>query len=62
MTRRMSTFRQRDLTAAVKAMTAAGQKLARVEVDKDGRIVMTVARATVEHSADESPEALRHQI
>jgi hypothetical protein len=36
------TFRQRDLTAAVKGAIAAGCAVARVEVDKDGRIVVIV--------------------
>jgi len=40
MSRRPSTFRQRDLTAAVKGAIAAGCTVARVEVSKDGRIVI----------------------
>jgi hypothetical protein len=42
MSRRPTTFRQRDLTAAVKGAIAAGCAVARVEVDKDGRIVVIV--------------------
>jgi hypothetical protein len=42
MSRRPPTFRQRDLTAAVKGAIAAGCAVARVEVDKDGRIVVIV--------------------
>ncbi len=37
-------FRQRDLTTAVKAVVAAGCKVARVEVDKDGKIVVVTGR------------------
>ncbi len=63
MSRAPSTFRQRDLTAAVKAMVAAGQKLTRVEVDKDGRFVLMVAdadAASVKSSTPtETPEELR---
>jgi hypothetical protein len=35
-----ATFRQRDLTAAVKAVVAAGLAIARVEVDKTGKIIL----------------------
>jgi len=42
MSRGPSTFRQRDLTAAVKAVVAAGQSVARVEVDKAGRISIII--------------------
>ncbi len=37
-------FRQRDLTTAVKAVVAAGCGVARVEVDKDGKIVVVTGR------------------
>lgn len=40
MSRGPSTFRQRDVTAAVKAITAAGIEVARVEIGKDGKIVV----------------------
>lgn len=40
MSRGACTFRQRDVTAAVKAVAAAGVAIARVEVDKDGKIVI----------------------
>ena len=42
MSRAPQTFRQRDLTRAVRAVTAAGMSVAKVEVDKDGRIVVVV--------------------
>jgi hypothetical protein len=42
MARGPTTFRQRDLTAAVKGVVAAGFAVARVEVDKDGKIVVVV--------------------
>jgi hypothetical protein len=35
-----TTFRQRDLTAALKAARAAGCEVARIEVGKDGRIIV----------------------
>jgi hypothetical protein len=37
------TFRQRDVAAAVKAVTQAGVDVARVEIDKDGRIIVVTA-------------------
>ncbi len=44
MSRGPCTFRQRDLTAAVKAAVAAGLEVARVEVDKDGKIVVIAGK------------------
>jgi hypothetical protein len=35
-------FRQRDLTAAVKAVKNAGENVARVKVDRDGNFVVYV--------------------
>jgi hypothetical protein len=42
MSRGPQTFRQRDLTKAVKGVTAAGMSVAKVEVDKAGKIVVVV--------------------
>ena len=50
MSRGPATFRQRDLTAAVKAMQAAGCEVARVEIGKDGKIVVVAGRGAVEVS------------
>ena len=52
MSRGPATFRQRDLTAAVKAMQAAGCEVARVEIGKDGKIVVVTGKG-----AAEAPEA-----
>ena len=46
MARAPSTFRQQDVTRAVKAVTAAGVHIARVEIDKSGKIVIITADAT----------------
>jgi hypothetical protein len=43
MSRAPQTFRQRDLSAAIKAAKAAGCEVARVEVDKSGRIIVVIA-------------------
>ena len=45
MARTPSTFRQQDVTRAVKAVTAAGVDIARVEIARDGRIVIVTAEA-----------------
>jgi hypothetical protein len=38
-------FRKRDVTRAVRAVKDAGEKVVRVEVDKDGRIIVIVGEA-----------------
>jgi hypothetical protein len=43
MSRAPSAFRQRDLTRAFRAAQAAGVKVARVEIDRDGKIVIVTA-------------------
>jgi hypothetical protein len=49
VSRAPSTFRQRDMTRAVRAVVAAGVGVKRVEVDKSGKIV-------VHAGAEEIPE------
>ena len=46
MTRPPSTFRQQDVTRAVKAVTAAGVHIARIEIDKMGKIVIITGDPT----------------
>jgi hypothetical protein len=44
--RAASAFRQQDVTKAVRAVTAAGVHIARIEIDKTGKIVIITADAT----------------
>jgi hypothetical protein len=46
MARAPSTFRQQDVTRAVKAVAAAGVHIARVEIDKAGKIVIITTSAS----------------
>jgi hypothetical protein len=55
MARAPSTFRQQDVTRAVKAVTAAGVHIARVEIDKTGKIAIITAGAA--DRADQVTEA-----
>jgi hypothetical protein len=52
MVRAPSTFRQQDVTRAVKAVTAAGVRIARVEIDNTGKI--TIIAATAAEAAQQS--------
>jgi hypothetical protein len=45
MARPPTTFRQADVTKAVKAARSAGVDIVRVELTKDGRIVIVTAEA-----------------
>jgi hypothetical protein len=51
MARAPCTFRQQDVTRAVKAVAAAGVHIARIEIDKAGKIVIIAVDATV-HSGE----------
>jgi hypothetical protein len=46
MARAPSTFRQQDVTRALKAVTAAGVGIARVEIDKAGKIIIITDETT----------------
>jgi hypothetical protein len=46
MARAPSTFRQQDVTRAIRAAIAAGVDIARIEVAKDGRIIIVTAADT----------------
>lgn len=44
MSRRPCTFRQRDVSAAVKALKQSGCEVSRVEIGKDGKIVVVTTK------------------
>ena len=44
MSRGQQTFKQSDVTKALKATVKAGIAVERVEIDKDGKIVIVTAR------------------
>jgi hypothetical protein len=46
MPRAPSAFRKQDVTRAVKPVAAAGVHIARVEIDKAGKITIITAEAT----------------
>lgn len=56
MSRAPSTFRQRDVTAAVKAVVAAGLPVARAEIDKDGKIVVVAGKPEESRAPSDSNE------
>jgi hypothetical protein len=56
MARRPCTFRKTDVTRAAKAVLAAGLLVARVEVDRDGSIVIVPGKPA---EADETPDDLQ---
>jgi hypothetical protein len=43
MSRGPTTFRQRDVSAAIKAAISAGCTVARVEVGRDGKVILILA-------------------
>ncbi len=48
MGRRPSTFKQRDITRAVRGVAAAGVEVVRVEIRQDGGIVVVAGKPTTE--------------
>jgi hypothetical protein len=52
MARAPSTFRQTDVTRAVRAVVAAGVEIARVEIDKAGKIVIVTGQLGLKDDLD----------
>jgi hypothetical protein len=46
MSRAPAMFKQRDVKAAIKAAVAAGVSVARIEVDREGRIIIIAGKAS----------------
>jgi hypothetical protein len=53
MSRRPSTFKQQDVTRALRAAVAAGIEVQRVEIAKDGRIVIVASPGAAASSLDD---------
>jgi hypothetical protein len=53
MSRGQQTFKQSDVTKALKATVKAGIAIGRVEIDKNGKIVIVTARPEDAAKADE---------
>ena len=55
MSKRASAFRQNDITRALRAAGAAGREVRRVEIDRDGKIVLVlIEQQCVEPKSDGS--------
>jgi hypothetical protein len=53
MARGPLSFRQRDLVRALKGAKAAGLEISKVEIDKDGKIVVIIAKSDEPRGARE---------
>ena len=53
MARAACTFKQQDVTRAVRAVVAAGVQVQRVEIGKDGKIVVVTGKPTAEAPQDD---------
>lgn len=52
--RRASSFRQRDVTRAIKAVEATGRPVSHVEFDREGRFVVYASQGDI-HAAGNNP-------
>jgi hypothetical protein len=58
MSRRPCIFKQRDVSKAVRAIVAAGVQIERVEVDRDGKIVIVTGKQLESLGRNEWDEVL----
>ena len=56
MARHRLTFRQRDVTAAVRAVERAGRQVTRVRIDQDGSIIVDLVPLPVASETAPDPE------
>jgi hypothetical protein len=56
MSRVPSSFRQQDVTRAIRAVAAAGVGIARIEIDKDGKITIITVVAEQRGQGKEANE------
>ena len=68
MARDRLTFRQRDVTAAIKAVKAAGETIARIEIHKGGGVTVVPGKPQEKGADDETvvktsiDESIRHAL
>jgi hypothetical protein len=62
MARSTSTFRQQDVTKAVKAVAAAGVSITRVEIGRDGRIVVVTQQTPTDPQDDLDRELAEFEV
>lgn len=62
MPRRPVPFRQADVTRALRGAQSAGVDVARVEIDRHGKIVIVPARPGDQHEASETEQALDREL
>jgi hypothetical protein len=55
MSRGPCTFKQQDVTRALRAAVAAGVAVERIEITKDGKIVVVTGKATEPPKDDANP-------
>jgi hypothetical protein len=58
MSRSTSLFRQRDVTRAIRAVSAAGVGIVRVEIGPDGKIVVVTQQPAIRPQGDELDQEL----
>ena len=61
MSKRPQTFKQRDLLRAIKASQKAGLSIARVEIDRDGKIVVVTGEGNAKVETTELDRWLANQ-
>ncbi len=53
MTRAACTFREADVRRAIRAVTAAGLEVARVEIEPGGKIIVVAGKPSAESKTEE---------